>query len=100
MLAVGLVIAVSVEWASRTASRVERFPYIYLGVILLGCPMTTLPQLEVSCANCGRFVTVNRFLVGSTGDWPKDQIHSVTTTEAFLGTVHCPNCYHFTTYQR
>ena len=61
--------------------------------------MAALPQLEVSCANCGRSVNVNRYVVRSTGDWPEDQIHSVTTTEKFLGTVHCPNCYHFTTFR-
>ena len=62
--------------------------------------MSRQPQLQVSCANCKQSAEVSRHLVKTTGDWPADQIHVVKTTERFVGIVHCPNCYHFTHYQR
>lgn len=54
---------------------------------------------RVQCANCKLQIDANKYLVVPPEGWPAESLHQVACAEGgFVGSVHCPNCDHFTSY--
>ena len=54
--------------------------------------------LQVRCANCRLQLDVNKHILKPSDRWPAEKVHLVSRVEAFIGTVGCPECGHFTTF--
>ena len=52
----------------------------------------------VECANCKQQIDAGKHTLPQPPGWPESKLHLRKDPGGFVGSVHCPNCNHFTIY--